>query len=505
MDATKPFDASTAADVILRSSDSVDFSVIKLLLCLISPVFNVMFLSKHIATADAETRKGLPVVSVTEDSETLRCLLLLIYPSYVSDSESALDINVLYRVAKAAQKYCMDRIEGEMMKMVTTSRLLQEHAFRVYASAAAVGWTDVAAAAALSTLKTPLSDLPFVDELKIISGADFYHFLTYRFKHDKYGGEGEEPQLIFASQSPTANGRPLTIVTNASPSFGRTEKADAILRSLDGTDFYIKRSFLTHLSPVFEELFADDDGVLCETIEQGNDPPVFTVDQDSDALAGLLCFLHPCVDEPHIEDIKLYPKIWAAAEHYKVTFLAQRLERLFLASPFIQAEPWRAFAVGVMCGWTSAMKASAMKTLEEPLNEMKYVEEFRSITGADLHHLVKYRFKCANVVCTLGDKAIVDSPVNFKKYIIPMKPRLLECPRGITLMRDDRDLVKAARLKEKVGSSFASDESKVCDFLKHRKILAADIDAKVCEVCHVKLFRLCNANCFSQVDLSDYL
>ncbi|KAF8347916.1 hypothetical protein F5887DRAFT_880926, partial [Amanita rubescens] len=180
MDAQKPFDASATADAILRSSDSVDFFVIKLLLCLVSPVFNDMLSSNHTCASKDETRNGLPIISVTESSETIHCLLLLIYPSYVSASEPVLLIGDLCRVAEAAQKYCMDSIEDKVKKMVFTSGLIEEHAFRVYASALHVGWTDIAATAALNTLKTPLSDLPFVEELHIISGVDFYHYLTYR-------------------------------------------------------------------------------------------------------------------------------------------------------------------------------------------------------------------------------------------------------------------------------------------------------------------------------------
>ncbi len=118
-----------------------------------------MFSSNH-TCASKETRNALPIISVTEGSETLHCLLLFIYPSYIPASEPVLLIGDLCRVAKAAQKYCMDCIKDKV-KMVFTSDLLEEHAFRVYVSALNVGWTDIAATAALNTIKTPLSDLPF--------------------------------------------------------------------------------------------------------------------------------------------------------------------------------------------------------------------------------------------------------------------------------------------------------------------------------------------------------
>lgn len=74
-----PFDTPATADVILRSSVSVDFFVIKLLLCLVSPIFSDMFSSNHTIGSEEETQNGLPIVFVTEDSRTLRCVLLIIY------------------------------------------------------------------------------------------------------------------------------------------------------------------------------------------------------------------------------------------------------------------------------------------------------------------------------------------------------------------------------------------------------------------------------------------
>ena len=491
MDAQKPFDTSATADAILRSSDSVDFFVIKLLLCLVSPVFNDMLSSNYTCTSNDETRNGLPVISVTESSETLRCLLLLIYPSYVSRSEPVLHIDDLCRVAKAAQKYCMDCIEDKMKEMVIRSGLLEEHAFRAYVSALHVGWIDIAATAALNSLKIPPSDLPFVDELYIISGADFYHYLTYRFKHEKHAeGEGEEPKLTFASDSPmAANEQPSTLIPTDVPSpFGQTAKTDAILRSSDEVDFYVNKSFLSYLSPVFEELFANGDGVLSKTDEQGSNSPVFTVEEDSDSLYGLLYFLHPCADELSIKDLKLYLKIWTAAQHYEVICITQRLEQSFLSHPFIQKEPLRAFAISINLNWAKASKASAMETLTGPLSDMKYADELRLITGADLYCLIEYRFECANVVRLLLDQ--LDERArkgsSFVRYTAAVKPKLLECPRGISLMKADSDLVKAGS----IGSG--TSESVLCYLLERRRIVASFIDERVSKVSH---FSLAGPNC----------
>ncbi|PFH50248.1 hypothetical protein AMATHDRAFT_145574, partial [Amanita thiersii Skay4041] len=74
-DAAKPFDSSAKADVILRSSDSVDFYFISLLLSAVSPVFSDMFSLNRPGVQQEITNNGLPVVPLPESSKILQFLL----------------------------------------------------------------------------------------------------------------------------------------------------------------------------------------------------------------------------------------------------------------------------------------------------------------------------------------------------------------------------------------------------------------------------------------------
>ncbi|KIL60841.1 hypothetical protein M378DRAFT_44296, partial [Amanita muscaria Koide BX008] len=57
--------------------DSVDFFVLTTILSLASPVFDGMFPG---AGEGTETKNGLPIIDLAEDSDTLYNLLLLVYP-----------------------------------------------------------------------------------------------------------------------------------------------------------------------------------------------------------------------------------------------------------------------------------------------------------------------------------------------------------------------------------------------------------------------------------------
>ncbi|KIL69199.1 hypothetical protein M378DRAFT_21409 [Amanita muscaria Koide BX008] len=95
-------------------------------------------------------KDGHPVVSIAEDSNTLRLLLDSIYPT--SEERCLNDMGLFWKAAKASQKYCMKIIEDKLRKRVLASDLMKCHSLGMYAVATDLGWDDVAIAAARQTL-----------------------------------------------------------------------------------------------------------------------------------------------------------------------------------------------------------------------------------------------------------------------------------------------------------------------------------------------------------------
>ncbi|KAI0954677.1 hypothetical protein AcW1_006488 [Taiwanofungus camphoratus] len=97
------------ADIVLRSSDGIDFRVHKLILSEASPVFEGMFALPQLAASSRDSESntahadcdGLPVVAVTEKGKTLENLLRICYPM----ADPVLDAVEEEEVLKAAQKY----------------------------------------------------------------------------------------------------------------------------------------------------------------------------------------------------------------------------------------------------------------------------------------------------------------------------------------------------------------------------------------------------------------
>ena len=125
------------ADIILRSSDIVDFYVHKLFLRKASPIFADMFTVAHgkqtmHVNAQDET-PPLPVVEVDESSSILDSLLRIYYPVNVVKEIS---VSRVVDVLKSAMKYEMQKAVSHMRRELLTH--VATHPFSVYASACAL-------------------------------------------------------------------------------------------------------------------------------------------------------------------------------------------------------------------------------------------------------------------------------------------------------------------------------------------------------------------------------
>ncbi|KDQ56627.1 hypothetical protein JAAARDRAFT_101434, partial [Jaapia argillacea MUCL 33604] len=190
--ASSPFDDSDA-DIILRSSDNVDFRVHKLILKLHSAFFKTMFglpqppPVSQVLTLDRSTSRaipsdhkdGLPLLRVTETSSCLHKLLRFCY-SHLDEPElqTLEDIRI---VLDAALKYEMDTISKRMRHRLVDIRYLKSNPIGVFAIGCHYRLRHEAITAARYTLRYPMLQSP-TKELGFITGLEFFHLLTYHKK-----------------------------------------------------------------------------------------------------------------------------------------------------------------------------------------------------------------------------------------------------------------------------------------------------------------------------------
>ncbi|ETW75375.1 hypothetical protein HETIRDRAFT_242512, partial [Heterobasidion irregulare TC 32-1] len=162
------------ADVILRSSDHVDFRVHKIILSLASPVFKEMFNTpqpSHLPDTD-EPQNSLRVIALEEDADTLDFILRKIYPV---PSPIVAQMDDLRFVIGPSQKYRFKAFNGFVEESLKKAMLWEPHS--VYAIACQYGFPEVAAEAARTSLSLPLTTPSrYLDR---ISGEQYFRLLSY--------------------------------------------------------------------------------------------------------------------------------------------------------------------------------------------------------------------------------------------------------------------------------------------------------------------------------------
>jgi hypothetical protein len=172
-----PFD-DTNADVILRSSDQVDFMVYKVILSKASPVFKTTFSLPQPAT-DTETRPtpqdSRPVVVLAEHSKVVAALLLTIYPpTPVPDGAEPLSLSDHIAVLEMARKYDMAATSDRLLIDFEGSEALRDNYLQAFCATYGHELREAAEVAARESLEYPFTLDDIGDELQYISGPAFH-------------------------------------------------------------------------------------------------------------------------------------------------------------------------------------------------------------------------------------------------------------------------------------------------------------------------------------------
>ncbi|KAI0944300.1 hypothetical protein AcW1_002045 [Taiwanofungus camphoratus] len=383
--ASAPFDTSYA-DVILRSSDGVDFRTHKVVLRLASSFFDDMFSLPQPATGAGEPEEtqsgmGLPLIPVTEDSSTLDRLLRVCYPIADPLLDKVTDISA---VLDAALKYQMDdavtRLRTYLSSFVTTQPV------SVYAIACRLGLEHEARKAAIQSLK--LSEIEYVDEMDLVTAGVFHRLLQFRRMDEterKSFGTFCQPQSDMFESSPDAS-----MQSTAHP-FDHPS-ADVIVRSSDNVDFRVFKLILTLAS----EVLAQTMSLALETGVMSDDGlPLVILPEDSQTLYKILQFCYPMGD-PDVEDLNntLTHNVLQAATKYKLKRAVNFMKTKWVDE--LEARPLRAYFIAMRYEWDQEAREAASR-LVYTSNDV-YTSAMDDVPASTYRRLLDYRQRCRAVI-----------------------------------------------------------------------------------------------------------
>ena len=174
--ASAPFD-DPRGDIILRTSDDVNFHVLKIVLELASPVFKDMISLPQ----PREGRKGenlVPIIPVSESSTTLDPVLRFCYPVKPPDFDKQ-DLSTIGAVLRAALKYDIDAaIYPTRSALKDHLKDNEESALTIYAIACDLKLAEEARLAARESLRWPVLRV-LVPQFTSISTTDCFHLVEF--------------------------------------------------------------------------------------------------------------------------------------------------------------------------------------------------------------------------------------------------------------------------------------------------------------------------------------
>ena len=155
------------ADIIIQSSDLVNFPVHKPILAFSSQFFRDMF---SLPQPSNELVNGLPVLHMPEDAELVRSLITVLYPI---PSEIPTRYDRVLALLAASQKYDMPAAQLSIRAEVGNRKLAAQtgdEAFRAYAIASKNGLSPETSNAAIRTLDYNLTFESLGSELRQFEG-----------------------------------------------------------------------------------------------------------------------------------------------------------------------------------------------------------------------------------------------------------------------------------------------------------------------------------------------
>lgn len=399
--AASPFGRNDAGDIIVRSSDSVKFSLHKLLLSIASPVFSDMFSLGNGATVDEKSDKGVPIVSVSEHSETLDPFFKLLYPLR---KPSVGTLTKIAALLEAGRKY---QAVGVIDPMATA---LHAHTTtdsrRVFAIACRFGMEAEARLAAESAVKWDYEErtkLKYIPEMEHITAGAYFRLLYHLRTRSGPLLANHWDSLSFIDRN-TADGLTLTTTNEKAPTWApsqaflaglphivwnhyaifKTNRYDVVLRSADGSSFSAHKIVLSVAS-----------APLGSAIRELSTNGYLDITESPRATFLLLqcCYGFPLVDPTITADgarlSDLHEKM-ILAQKYRLSNVVAEARCLF--REFCKSNPLRSYFIAHRIGWSDEQKLAAKHAVSDAgLNILNsYVQEMEFSPAWVYFNLLQY-------------------------------------------------------------------------------------------------------------------
>ena len=395
--AMSPFDRDDA-DIIIRTSDGIDFCVHTPVLSVASPVLNGILSARMGVKSDPD---GSQVLCLPEKSDTIEPLLRLCYPISRPPLRSLRQIR---DVLNAATTYDIQVI-GEMLE----TRLVayaEQFPLQVYAIACRNNLESTARTAAEYAVRKPFWET-YHRDIEYISAGAYWRLLAYYWDVEKKRNQNKKnrrPKLLWegseVAPSLPSTKAPSPFPSSASSPFDETSDGDVILKSSDGVLFRTHKVILSLASPFFRDMFSlPQAGTPLDCAGSG---PIIPFSESSETIDTLLRVVYP-EEDPDLKLVHEIEGVVEAAIKYDMPkcISIMRKKLIMCASK----EPIRVFMIACKNKLADVASAAAHLSLRRPILYsfelgsvvLPFSATLEDITAGSLFRLIEYQRQCCKV------------------------------------------------------------------------------------------------------------
>ncbi|KAF9788191.1 hypothetical protein BJ322DRAFT_613704 [Thelephora terrestris] len=394
--ASSPFDRDDA-DLIIRTSDEIDFCVHTPVLSIASPVLSEILSNRMGVISGPDGRQ---VLRLPEKSDTIEPLLKLCYPVPRPQLRSLRQIR---DVLNAATNYDIQVI-GEILE----TRLVayaEKYPLQVYAIACRNNLENTARTAADHAVRKPFWETYHRDIEYITAGA-YWRLLAYYWDVEKKRSQNKKnrrPKLLWkgteATSSLPSTKAPSPFPSSASPPFDETSDGDVALKSSDEVLFRAHRVILSLASPFFKDMFSLPQA--SPQLDGSGTGHIVPFTEPSETIDTLLRFVYPDED-PDLKHVQEIEGVVEAAIKYDMPkcISAMRKKLILCASK----EPIRVFMIACKNNLADVASAAAHLSLRRPIlysfelgSVVLPCSALEDITAGSLFRLIEYQRQCSKV------------------------------------------------------------------------------------------------------------
>jgi len=167
-------------------------------------------------------------------------------------------------------------------------------------------------------------------------------------------------------------------------------KADLIIRSSDNTHFYVHKSLLSIVSPVFEGMLTLPGGTSQEVYD---DRLCLPVSDDSHHLLCLLSWCDPRCKRPSpsLDDLTMTLEV---ASKYGMSSIVAHAQSDLSALDSVESEPLKVFAIAIRFRLDKVAQKAAQVILRVPLARCHNSPQLKHISAFAVQNLHNYHYKC---------------------------------------------------------------------------------------------------------------